>query len=97
MPERKPKRLEWSRRAEDDLFRIWRFIAEDNPAAADRVFGKLLATARLLEQQPLLGRKGQRPGTRELPVATLRFTIIYRLGATTVRIGRILHQSRKYP
>ena len=42
----------------------------------------------------MIGRKGQRPGTRELVVGNTPFTIIYRVHKIVIQIGRILHQAR---
>jgi toxin ParE1/3/4 len=92
-----PRRLEWSPRADRDYFDAWAYIAHDNIAAADGVARRILYAARSLIFQPFLGRKGQRPGTRELVVGHTPFTIIYRAHGTVIRIGRILHQARRYP
>ena len=68
-----------------------------NVEAADGVAKRIHDAARSLIFQPLLGRKGQRPGTRELVVGNTPFTLIYRVHRTVIRIGRVLHQSRRYP
>ena len=91
------RRLEWSPRADRDYFDAWAYIAQDNVEAADGVAKRIHDAARSLIFQPLLGRKGQRPGTRELVVSNTPFTIIYRAYKTVIRIGRILHQARRYP
>ena len=59
------RRLEWSPRADRDYFDAWAYIAQDNVEAADGVAKRIHDAARSLIFQPLLGRKGQRPGTRE--------------------------------
>lgn len=58
----------YSRRSEDDLRSIWRFIAEDNEPAADRTLRSLLARIDLLRAHPRLGprRRDIRPATRVL-------------------------------
>ena len=91
------RRLEWSPRADRDYFDAWAYIAQDNVEAADGVAKRIHDAARSLIFQPLLGRKGQRPGTRELVVGNTPFTLIYRAHRTVIRIGRVLHQSRRYP
>ena len=91
------RRLEWSPRADRDYFDAWAYIAQDNVEAADGVARRIRDVARSLIFQPLLGRKGQRPGTRELVVGNTSFTIIYRAHRTVIRIGRILHQAQRYP
>jgi plasmid stabilization system protein ParE len=52
--------------ATEDLDAIWRFIAEDNPEAADRVEMEIIATCRRLAKHPLMGTKRQE--ITELPV-----------------------------
>lgn len=58
----------YSRRAEDDLRSIWRFIAQDNEPAADRTLTSLLARIDQLRALPRLGprRRDIRPTTRIL-------------------------------
>jgi toxin ParE1/3/4 len=91
------RRLEWSLRADRDYFDAWAYIAQDNVDAADDVAKRIRDTAKALLSQPLIGRKGQRVGTRELVVGNTPFTIIYRVHRTVIQIGRILHQARRYP
>ena len=91
------RRLEWSPRADLDYFDAWAFIAQDNVEAANGVARRIQDAAQALISHPLIGRKGQRPGTRELVVDNSPFTIIYRAHRTVIRIGRILHQARRYP
>ena len=91
------RRLEWSPRADRDFFDAWAYIAQDNVDAADGVARRIREAALALRAQPLVGRKGQRPGTREMVVGQTPFTIIYRVRGTVIQIGRILHQARRYP
>ena len=51
-------RLVFTERAQADLLEAWLFIAEDNPAAADKVLDTLEQEAKLLLLQPLIGRYG---------------------------------------
>jgi toxin ParE1/3/4 len=44
-----------SRRAETDLREIWRYIASDNPTAADRVLLRIDAKLQILRQFPKIG------------------------------------------
>ena len=91
------RRLEWSPRADRDYFDAWAYIAQDNVDAADGVARRIRDAAQALISQPLIGRKGQRPGTRELVVGNTAFTIIYRVHKNVIQISRILHQARRYP
>jgi toxin ParE1/3/4 len=57
-----------SRRAVADLREIWRYIASDNPAAADRVLLRIDAKLQILRQFPQIGalRNDIRRGMRML-------------------------------
>jgi toxin ParE1/3/4 len=44
-----------SHQAEADLLEIWRYIAQDNPGAADRVLDRIERTVELLARHPLKG------------------------------------------
>ena len=90
-------RLEWSARADRDLFDAWLYIATDSLPAADAVARRIIEAAEQLPSYPKLGRPGRVAGTRELPVGRTPFTLIYRLRTSRVSIARVLHQRRKYP
>jgi toxin ParE1/3/4 len=57
-----------SRRAEAELRRIWRYIATENPAAADRLLLKIDDKLQILRDFPKIGtlREDIRPGFRML-------------------------------
>lgn len=87
-----------SEAAERDLTEIVTYIAQDNPAAAERMFVDFGLRFDLLAQRPRLGRS--RPeigaGVRSLPVG--RYLIFYRIGRDAVEIARVVHgaQSVRY-
>ena len=97
MPARSRKRLEWSARADRDLFDAWLYVAADSIPAAETVAHRIIEAAEQLPSYPRLGRAGRVSGTRELPVGRTSFTLIYRLRTNRVSIARVLHQRRKYP
>ena len=66
-------------------------------AQARRAAMAIYDAAAALQDMPLRGRPGRRPGTRELTVASLPFVIIYRAGKEAVEIVRILHGSQQWP
>lgn len=92
-------RLAFTRLARLDLDRIIEHIGEENPRAAVDVAAKIFDRIGLLREQPELGRKGRRPGTRELIIDGSRYIVAYRLDATQsqVQILRVLHTSRLWP
>lgn len=81
--------------AESDLLEIWRYIAEDNEMAADRLLRELAEKFSLLTQQPGLGRERPElyPAVRSFPVG--RYVIFYRgLEQQDIEITRVLHSAR---
>ena len=91
--------LAFTRLARLDLDRIVEHVGEENPRAALDVASKIFDRIGLLREQPELGRKGRRPGTRELIIDGSRYIVAYRLDATQsqVQILRVLHTSRLWP
>lgn len=90
-------RVRWLRVALANLDAEAEYIAEDNPAAAERVVQKILRAVDLLKQNPAMGRAGRVAGTRELVVAETPYIIPYRVRGDTVEILRIFHAARKWP
>ena len=63
------KRLEFSKRFFRNLAAHEEYIARDNPTAAKKISDLIYKTAESLETQPMIGRSGEREGTRELVVS----------------------------
>ena len=81
--------------AADDLENIRDYIADDSPAAAERVAGSLLYAMQGLTVAPQRGRLGRWPNTRELVVPP--YVIPYRVRGQTVEILRVFHSAREWP
>lgn len=84
-------------RCEQDLIELWLYIAEDNPAAADRLLDEIEAKCRLLSEQPRLGpaRPDIRPELRYFPIGS--YLILYREITGGVEIVRVVHGARDLP
>jgi toxin ParE1/3/4 len=82
-------------RAEEDLHEIWAYIAEDNPAAADKLIGEFDRAFRLLADHPKMGRERPEllPGIRSLPVGNYAIFFVEEQ-AEGVKIVRVLHGAR---
>jgi toxin ParE1/3/4 len=52
-----PNRLIWTHQARADLLDIYELIGIEQPAAAERYFDRIEATANLLREQPRLGSR----------------------------------------
>lgn len=82
-------------RADEDLIDIWRYIARDNPAAADRLLDTIERRWQQLAGHPSSGvaRDDIAPGLRHLTAG--RYLILYRVGRGRIEILRVLHDRRK--
>ena len=89
--------VRWSPAATQDLFRIIDYIRKENPSAAERVGRTIYDNAGSLRSFPLRGRNGRVEGTRELPIASLPFLVIYRVKAEIVEIAGIIHGAQRWP
>lgn len=77
--------------AHADIDEIWDFIAEDNPAAAERFTAMLREKFSILASQPQMGRACAelRPGLHRFPIGN--YVVFYRPVADQVEIARVLH------
>ena len=87
----------WLREASIALDAHYDYLAARNPKAARRVFTRIVATARRLQQFPNSGRAGQIDGTRELFVPGFPYVLIYRVDSNAVEILRVFHTSQDWP
>jgi toxin ParE1/3/4 len=89
--------LVWRRQAEQDLQRIFDFILEHNPAAAQRVAERIERRVAELQAHPRAGRRGRVAGTRELVVAGTPYIVAYRVKGRQIDILAVLHGARRWP
>ena len=85
-------RVVWSAPARDDRRRIFRYLAERNPAAAARLIEALILGADGLASFPDRGWPGRAAATREV-VAAHPYLLVYEVDqvAEVVRILRVWH------
>jgi len=89
-------RVRWSRKALANLDNAVEYIAGDNASAAAQVAQRIWDAARILADQPRMGRPGRVAGTRELVVAGLPYILPYVENEGTVIILRVIHTSMKW-
>ncbi|MCF4165619.1 type II toxin-antitoxin system RelE/ParE family toxin [Zavarzinia compransoris] len=84
-----------TRRADEDLIEIWRFIAADNPEAADRVLDAIERRWQQLALHPFSGvaRDDILPGLRHLVAG--RYLTLYRVTEAGIEILRVLQGQRR--
>lgn len=83
------RRARISRPAKNDQIEIWTYVAEDSPAAADRLIDRIRSRCDVLARLPQRGRL--RPelaeGIRSFPVG--RHLIRYREGRGGIEVARV--------
>ena len=81
-------------RAEVDLIDIWRYIAQDSPANADRMLDRINETLSRLSAVPFMGqaRFDLAPGLRMFPVGN--YLIFFRPIEGGIDVIRVLHGKR---
>lgn len=81
-------------KAEEDLLKIWEYIAEDSPKRADQFLDKLGNTLKMLAQFPEIGRSREelRQGVRSFAQAP--YVIFYKNLKNGIEVLRVLHGAR---
>jgi toxin ParE1/3/4 len=87
----------WRPFALEDLEEAHRYIAQDNPAAADRIRIAIRAAVERLTDYPNLGRPGRVDETRELVVAGTSYIVAYAVLENQIMILSVLHGAREWP
>jgi len=83
--------------AEADLNRIFDYIAEDNPRAAERTLLRIEQTLLLLAEFPDIGHTGDVSETREFVIPNLKYRIVYRMEGNAIRVLNVNHTARQWP
>lgn len=85
--------------AEEDFTEIVRFVAEDNPTAAESIATKIETSLELLSDNPYLGRAPRDEEIRNLGyryIIVQNYIIFYTIEERTILVHRILHGARNY-
>lgn len=89
-------RILWSARARRDLIEIRRFIAQDNPTAADRWIERLRRRAREAADFPNSGRIVPELGRNDVREVFVRnYRIVYRLGEDEIVVLTVFEGHRR--
>lgn len=86
--------VRWEEDAITDLTELRDYIREDNPDAANKIANKIIESADLLSQHPLLGKAGRIHKTHEFVISGTPYTLIYLPESDIISILRIFHQRR---
>jgi toxin ParE1/3/4 len=83
--------------AANQLEDIFDYIAEENPAAAERtvrrIHDAILRTARM----PCAGRIGRVPGSREIAVSGTPYLVAYRIVEKSIHVLAVMHGAQGWP
>jgi toxin ParE1/3/4 len=95
------RKIVWSNRARDEYLAIIRFIAAENPDAAERVADRLDDAVATLSELPT-GRAGRVKDTYEKVLSDLPYIIAYEIvaapgGGEMVAILHVIHGARDWP
>jgi plasmid stabilization system protein ParE len=84
--------------AQADIFEIWRYIADDSEATADRVEQAIYDACAFVAEAPSLGHSRPDSTARSLRFWTLtrypNYTVVYRPEAVPLQVIAVLHGKR---
>jgi toxin ParE1/3/4 len=83
--------------AEADLEHIRETILAANPAAAERVQRAIARAIELLKFFPDIGRPGSVKGTREKPVKSFPYIVVYTMEDGALAVLRVYHGAQSRP
>lgn len=90
--------LVWTARALADLVEIDEYIGADDPIAAERWVGRLIATAEVAARAPLAGRVVPELTNASLREVFLRtYRIVYRVRPNAILVLTIFEGHRRFP
>ena len=89
--------IKWLRKAIANLEAEFRYIAEDDPQAAERFVNEVWRLTQLLKEQPAMGREGRVPETRELILHNYPYIIPYRVRNDIIQVLRVFNNHRRLP
>lgn len=84
----------WTITALQHLREAREYVAIDNPSAAARQIEIIEANINHLRAFPMMGRIGRRTGTRELPIPSTPYIVVYRAREESVQVLAVLHGAR---
>jgi plasmid stabilization system protein ParE len=97
-PPKAPHEIVWTERALSDLRSIDEYIAADDPRAATRWIGKIIAAVELAASAPLAGRivpEKRQSHIREVLLRTYR--IVYRVCPSRIEVLTVFEGHRRFP
>lgn len=88
--------LLWKKQARQDLLNIVKYIAQDNPDAAEELANDIETKAEKLREFPEMYKVGRKRGTREL-VAHKNYIVVYQVINSQIEVLRVKHSAQQWP
>jgi addiction module RelE/StbE family toxin len=89
-------KVRWTAQAQQHRAQIRAYIAAHNRSAARRMHEVFNATAASLALQPMMGKPGEIPGTREYIVHP-SYRMVYRIIEDTLWIVTLINTAQEWP
>lgn len=87
----------WEEESLNDREKIFEFLYEFNPAAAERTDEVIEEKLENLLQQPLMGIQRDGIRGRLLIIPEVSMIVSYWVDSSVIRVMRVLHQKQKFP
>ena len=87
----------WEEEALNDREKIFEFLYEFNPVAAEKTDEIIEAKVENLLEQPLMGVRRSGLRGRLLIIPEVSMIVSYRFDDTDIYVMRVLHQKQKFP
>ena len=87
----------WEEQSLNDREKIFEFLYQFNPSAAEKTDNLIEEKVKLLLEQPFMGVERDGIPGRLLIIPETSMLISYWVEGETIRIMRVLHQKQKFP
>ncbi|CAH9050491.1 hypothetical protein PSECIP111951_00203 [Pseudoalteromonas holothuriae] len=87
----------WEEESLNDREKIFEFLYDFNPDAADRTDEIIEAKVENLLEQPLIGVQRDGIQGRLLIIPEISMIVSYWVDSSIIRVMRVLHQKQKFP
>jgi len=84
-----------STKYDEDLIRIWRYVAADSPEAATRLLQRIDERVEMLSRNPFVGECQPQFGETTRRIIEGSYLIFYDVHPDTVHVLRVFHGARK--
>ncbi|WP_409526393.1 type II toxin-antitoxin system RelE/ParE family toxin [Nitrincola sp. MINF-07-Sa-05] len=87
----------WEEKSLEDREKIFEYLYEFNPVAAEKTDNIIEAKVESLLEQPLMGVQREGLRGRLLIIPEISMIVSYWVDGSVIRIMRVLHQKQKFP